>query len=293
MQKNKVRAYISIVRPANSLMVGTAVIIGVILTSLQMVLSLKTLYGFLTGFFISAFSMVVNDIYDVEVDRKNKLTRPLVVGEIEIKEAWIYAVMLLVIGLALSLATSIEAFTIAALFGFISWAYNFALKRHGIVGNMTVALSTSIPYIYGSIISTNKPTLTNAFQEAPLIPWFAGISFLAVTGREVIKTISDVEGDKIREVKSITLQIGKENAAKVGVVFFALAILFTLGPYIQGQAGTIYMIMVLAPDILFFYISYLILMDQSVKSVLKVKKLALLGMLLGFVAFVFERVLMT
>ncbi|MEM3403519.1 MAG: UbiA family prenyltransferase [Nitrososphaeria archaeon] len=293
MRKDKVMAYISIIRPANSLMVGTAVIIGVMLTSLQMVLSWKTLYGFLTGFFVSAFSMVVNDIYDVEVDKKNKLTRPLVVGIMRIKEAWIYAFILLIIGLVLSFATNIEAFMVATLFGFISWWYNFTLKRHGIIGNMTVALSTSIPYIYGSMISTTKLSLANIFQEAPLVPWFVGISFLAVTGREVIKTISDIEGDQIREVRSIALWIGKRNAAKVGVTFFVLAILFTFGPYILGQAGIAYMIMILVPDVVFIYISYLILIDQSVKSVLYVKKLALFGMLLGFVAFVVGRVLMT
>ena len=38
--------------------------------------------GFVTGFAICAFSMVVNDYYDIEVDRVNQPTRPLPSGQV-------------------------------------------------------------------------------------------------------------------------------------------------------------------------------------------------------------------
>ena len=292
MQKFSLGAYFKIIRPTNSIMVGIAVIIGVILTSLNTVLSWKTLYGFLTGFFISSFSMVVNDIYDIEVDRINQLKRPLVTGKIKISEAWTYALTLLSLGIIFSLITSLTCFFIAVLFGFISWLYNFYLKKQGIVGNLTVALSTSIPYIYGSVVSfAVVPIIQNTvfLGTPPLLLWFVIVSFLAVTGREVIKTISDKEGDRIRGIKSITHSIREKNSARVGAALFVSAVLCTLGPYISKQAGTYYLAMVMIPDAFFIYLSYSILKDYSNINVRRVKKLALMGMLLGFIAFIVEK----
>lgn len=292
MQKINLNAYFKIIRPTNSIMVGAAVIIGVILTSLQAVLTWKTLFGFLTGFFVASFSMVVNDIYDVEVDRVNRLNRPLVRGEIKISVAWAYSITLLFLGIVFSLLTSLTGFIIAVVFGFISWFYNFYLKKQGIIGNLTVALSTVIPYIYGSVVSAAVvPTIQGTFfpGSSSLLFWAVIVSFLAVTGREVIKTISDAEGDRTRRVKSITHSIGEENSARAGATLFILAVVSTFGPYLLKQAGIFYLVMVMIPDTLFVYLSFSILRDYSSANVHRVKKFALIGMLLGFIAFIAEK----
>ena len=292
MQKINLNAYFKIIRPTNSIMVGAAVIIGVILTSLQAVLTWKTLFGFLTGFFVASFSMVVNDIYDVEVDRVNRLNRPLVRGEIKISVAWAYSITLLFLGIVFSLLTSLTGFIIAVVFGFISWFYNFYLKKQGIIGNLTVALSTVIPYIYGSVVSAAVvPTIQGTFfpGSSSLLFWAVIVSFLAVTGREVIKTISDAEGDRTRRVKSITHSIGEENSARAGATLFILAVFSTFGPYLLKQAGIFYLVMVMIPDTLFVYLSFSILRDYSSANVHHVKKFALIGMLLGFIAFIAEK----
>jgi geranylgeranylglycerol-phosphate geranylgeranyltransferase len=292
MQKINLNAYFKIIRPTNSIMVGAAVIIGVILTSLQAVLTWKTLFGFLTGFFVASFSMVVNDIYDVEVDRVNRLDRPLVRGEIKISVAWAYSITLLFLGIVFSLLTSLTGFIIAVVFGFISWFYNFYLKKQGIIGNLTVALSTVIPYIYGSVVSAAVvPTIQGTFfpGSSSLLFWAVIVSFLAVTGREVIKTISDAEGDRTRRVKSITHSIGEENSARAGATLFILAVFSTFGPYLLKQAGIFYLVMVMIPDTLFVYLSFSILRDYSSANVHRVKKFALIGMLLGFIAFIAEK----
>jgi geranylgeranylglycerol-phosphate geranylgeranyltransferase len=292
MQKINLNAYFKIIRPTNSIMVGAAVIIGVILTSLQAVLTWKTLFGFLTGFFVASFSMVVNDIYDVEVDRVNRLNRPLVRGEIKISVAWAYSITLLFLGIVFSLLTSLTGFIIAVVFGFISWFYNFYLKKQGIIGNLTVALSTVIPYIYGSVVSAAVvPTIQGTFfpGSSSLLFWAVIVSFLAVTGREVIKTISDAEGDRTRRVKSITHSIGEENSARAGATLFILAVFSTFGPYLLKQAGIFYLVMVMIPDTLFVYLSFSILRDYSSANVHRVKKFALIGMLLGFIAFIAEK----
>lgn len=294
MKKDRVRHYVRIVRPKNSIMIGIAVIIGIILTDPKQIFSIKTIYGFLTGFFISCYSMIVNDIYDIEVDKINKMDRPLAKGEITVKGAWIYSMFLLFIGLALAYFTSFLNFIIAILFAFISWLYNFSLKKHGIIGNMTVAVSTIVPYLYGNIILSFNNTFGNLSSPillSPTVCWFSLVSFFAVTGREVIKTISDIEGDKIRGVRSIAICWGKDRAAKIGSIFFIFAVICTLGPYVFREMGMIYLLAVLFPDLLFIYLSYSILKDSSGENALRVKKMALNGMLIGFFSFAIEKVL--
>jgi geranylgeranylglycerol-phosphate geranylgeranyltransferase len=294
MGGDRVRHYVRIVRPKNSIMIGIAVIIGMILTDPKQIFSIKTVYGFLTGFFISCYSMIVNDIYDIEVDKINNMDRPLAKGEITVKNAWVYGIFLLFIGLALAYFTSFLNFIIAILFAFISWLYNFSLKKHGIIGNMTVAVSTIVPYLYGNIILSFNNTfsnLSNPILLSPTVCWFSLVSFFAVTGREVIKTISDIEGDKIRGVRSIAICWGKDMAAKIGAIFFILAVICTLGPYVFREMGTIYLLAVLFPDLLFIYLSYSILKDSSGENALRVKKMALNGMLIGFFSFAIEKVL--
>jgi 4-hydroxybenzoate polyprenyltransferase len=80
-------------------------------------------------------------------------------------------------------------------------------------------------------------------------------------------------------------------AAKIGAIFFILAVICTLGPYVFREMGTIYLLAVLFPDLLFIYLSYSILKDSSGENALRVKKMALNGMLIGFFSFAIEKVL--
>jgi 4-hydroxybenzoate polyprenyltransferase len=149
-----------------------------------------------------------------------------------------------------------------------------------------------IPYIYGSVVSAAVvPTIQGTFfpGSSSLLFWAVIVSFLAVTGREVIKTISDAEGDRTRRVKSITHSIGEENSARAGATLFILAVFSTFGPYLLKQAGIFYLVMVMIPDTLFVYLSFSILRDYSSANVHRVKKFALIGMLLGFIAFIAEK----
>ncbi|MAH21559.1 MAG: prenyltransferase, partial [Thaumarchaeota archaeon] len=73
---SKIGALIELTRPANSIMVGCAVLIGAVVVDPNSLLGVVPLGGFLTGFFVSSYSMVVNDRYDVEVDRINAPQRP-------------------------------------------------------------------------------------------------------------------------------------------------------------------------------------------------------------------------
>ena len=268
---------LTLIRPVNSTMVGFAVIVGMVVSDFSKISSFSAALGFLTGFFISSYSMIINDRYDIEVDRVNNPTRPLVKGSVSVKEAELAAATLLALGLATSILLGWLTLLIAAAFALIAWLYNYRVKKFGLVGNTLVSASVAIPYIYGAVAI--------GAADEPLIYFLALTSFLAGLGREVVKTVCDVKGDEIRDIRSVARMWGAEAAAKVSSIFFILAILTSLLPLMLGTVGVVYGVLVSAPICIFVALTIKILRDSSAGSAYLVKRTALLGMLLGLIAF--------
>ena len=265
-------------RPVNSIMVGFAVIVGISVSAPNQLLSVPTLLGFLTGFLISSYSMVVNDWYDLEVDRINSPDRPLASGRIHPKTAAVFAGIMLTIGLISSILIGLDTFIIASVFAAIAWIYNYRGKKQMLLGNMMVAASVAIPYIYGGA--------TVGMIDDRLLWFLALTSFLAATGREIIKTIADVDGDAARQVKSIARVYGSRIAAYAGAFFFLGAVGSTVIPILVGEVGIVFTVLILIPDILFIYAAVRIIMDYSKLKALQIKKLALIGMIIGMLIFI-------
>ncbi|MCL4435907.1 MAG: geranylgeranylglycerol-phosphate geranylgeranyltransferase [Thaumarchaeota archaeon] len=269
---------LKLTRPVNSIMVGFAVVVGVAVTSPQAVLSASAALGFLTGFFISSYSMVVNDYYDLEVDKINTPHRPLASGRITTRTAAAYAAILLILGIAAALPVGRDNLVIASTFAAIAWIYNAWGKKQMLLGNMMVAASVAIPYIYGGAAVGNA--------DSPLLWFLALTSFLAATGREVVKTISDTEGDKVRGVKSIARVHGNHAAALAGAILFIGAVISTALPVVLRETGMLFSALILIPDALFIYVAAKVLKDNSGANALKIKKLTLLGMIIGMFVFI-------
>ena len=265
-------------RPVNSIMVGFAVIVGISVSAPNQLLSVPALLGFLTGFLISSYSMIVNDCYDLEVDRINSPDRPLASGRIHPRTAGVFAGIMLTLGLISSILIGLDTFIIASVFAAIAWIYNYQGKKQMLLGNMMVAASVAIPYIYGG---------ATVGMIEDLLLWFLALtSFLAATGREIIKTIADVNGDAARQVKSIARVYGSRIAAYAGAFFFLGAVASTVIPILIGEVGIVFTVLILIPDILFIYAAVRIIMDYSKLKALQIKKLALIGMIIGMLIFI-------
>ncbi len=287
-KKGQASSFLSLIRPANSVLVGFAVIVGIAVTSNNYhdIFALRSLLGFLTGFFISSFSMVSNDIYDVNVDRVNQPDRPIPSGAVSIRQAKIFSIVLLVCGLGASAGLGLATFGIATLFALIGWYYNFHGKKTGFFGNSLVALSLAIPYIFGSV------SLGNYHINLAYI--LALTSFLAGMGREVLKGVSDVEGDKIRNVKTVAVTHGTGAAKQVAATFFILAVITSAFPIILkllGNAFWIYSGLILIPDVVFIYLAIKVLQLKKDEESHRLKTMALGGMMLGLIIYLISGLL--
>lgn len=273
-------SFLRIIRPANCAMIGFAVIVGEFVSRPPVIPVLQTILGFLTAFFLCAYSMAVNDIYDVEVDRVNQPKRPIPSGQISVTGATRLSVLLLVMGMAFSvLSLNVAAVAIAAVYAFLSWLYNWWAKREGFAGNVIVASSLAIPFVYGGIVSGGS-----VFSSLLLMMAFT--SFFSGVGREVVKGIEDVEGDAKRGIGSLARNLGAKVSGRVGAAFFFLAVVTSWLPLFLALANAIYALGVWIPDAVFLYLAISILRNSGAENAHRVKNRALVGMLVGLLVFI-------
>jgi len=274
------RGLVDIIRPVNCAMIGFAVVVGAFVSKPSSIPWLQLVLGFFTGFFVCAYSMSVNDVYDLEVDRVNRPDRPIPSGRISVRQASTLSLTMLVVGLACALISFVPlAVVMAVAYAFLSWLYNAKAKRTGLPGNLIVASSLAIPFIYGGAVSGGS-------IGGSLLLMMALTAFFSGVGREVVKSMADVEGDAKREVNSIARTRGLGFASRVGALFFLLAVLTSWVPLVTGLANQVYTYGVIIPDVIFAYLAVTIILHYDPQSAYRVKRVALAGMTVGLLVFI-------
>ena len=276
---SKLGAFLRITRPVNCLMMGFAVIVGAILarTNGSNFLLVNLTYGYVTGFMLTAGSMVANDYYDRNIDAINEPNRPIPSGLIRPREALALSFILAVIGLGTAYLTSIFSLTIAAISWLIFTAYTIVGKRSGLPGNFLVSACVAIPFIYGSVVVANEIKLNVLF--------FIAMVFLANTGREVTKGIVDIQGDSKQNVNTLAVRYGSRTAAVVAAAFYISSTLLTPIPVLLRLVTVWFIPPVAVTDIGLLVSSFALLKNHSRESARGIKRIVLLWFVIGLIAF--------
>ena len=272
----KLVGLLTMMRLPNCVMIGFAVVVGEIISSV-IVPSRAVFYGFMAGFFLLAASMIVNDYFDREIDRINEPKRPLPSGVVSPTEALSFAAILGSLGLLSASKTGIPTLLIALLSLVIMISYNARVKKTGLLGNVLVSTNVAIPFVYGG------------FAVASLnwaLAIFAFLAFLSSVGREIVKGIVDVPGDTSRGVRSIAVTKGNAVAGKYGATLFLAAVALSALPLLFGLVTYYYIPLVIVCDIGFVLTAYSILINPSPGNAKRSKKYVLVWMTFGLLAFV-------
>lgn len=276
---SKISGIVQIIRPINCMMMGFAVFVGAIIANPVFVNSLlmNILFGFGTGFMLTAAAMIINDYYDREIDKINEPSRPIPKGLITTNEALLLFFLVSILGFIFAFFTSFLCLIVSAISWVLVVAYVTFGKRTGLLGNFLVSTCVAIPFIYGSVIVFDE------IVSSVLI--FAFMAFLSNTGREITKGIVDVAGDKKEAVKTIAVRYGSKIAAVISVLFYILAVLLTPIPLILGLVSFWFIPFILVADVAFLITSVILLRDYSRDNARKVKKIILLCFGLGLLSF--------
>ncbi len=277
---DKIMGYFRLMRPVNCLMMGFAVIVGAVLTSLKDVpiLWLNLVFGFVTGFTLTAASMAINDYYDRQIDAVNEPNRPIPSGLIKPTEALTFSFVLTTLGLLTAYLTNLQCFLLAIAAWLILLVYTTVGKRSGLPGNFLVSLCVALPFVYGSAAIAGDPQLN--------VLVFASMVFLSNTGREITKGIVDAQGDKAQKVKTLAVRYGEKSAATIALVFYLSAVALSLMPIYLRLVSFWFIPFVVVTDVGLVVSSLMLIRDYSRENARKVKNMILLWFFFGLLAFV-------
>ncbi|MFX1450789.1 MAG: geranylgeranylglycerol-phosphate geranylgeranyltransferase [Promethearchaeota archaeon] len=292
-RRSLISASINIMRPINCIMGSLTVIIGLLNTRTGIplnILIMNIVLGVLTYFAVAASGMIINDIYDLEIDKINRPNRPLPRGELSLAQAKILFILTFGIGILLSVihwlifALSGLNVILVVFFGFIGWLYAAWGKKSGFYGNLMVAVSFSIGLIYGAVL--------NSITIPAYIYYFFFTSFFLLLSREIVKGCEDIEGDKEEGVKTLAIKIGIKKATIFSIIFEIMAIIFFILPLftdiINPTLFLISMIFGLADVAAAVVLS--LRKNLEKKDFKKISLLLKVGALLGLVAFIFASI---
>ncbi|MFH1307026.1 MAG: UbiA family prenyltransferase [Candidatus Micrarchaeota archaeon] len=217
----KLKAWLRLVRIEHAIISAFGVLVGLMLASKAgFDISMQNLaFALLVPIFVNIGAFAFNDYFDVEVDKENKRKeRPLVSGELGENVAICTGIGGLALGSILGWMINFNAGVVASIFAILSLLYNWKLKDIAILGNLFVAISMAIAFLFGAVAAGME------FANIGYSVWIlcAGAT-IAGFGREIIKTVQDMEGDrKVRGSKSLPHMIGKRNSLLLASACFIL-----------------------------------------------------------------------
>ncbi|NYZ76105.1 UbiA family prenyltransferase [Candidatus Micrarchaeota archaeon] len=271
-----------LVRLEHSFMLAVAVAVGEAIALHAIPQYNLLLLSILPPMLVSAASFAINDYFDLKSDRINKrMDRPLVSGEITPRNALLLSLLLFVLGIAISTLINFNCFLITLAFAIFAYLYSFKFKDIAVVGNVYIALTMAVPFVYGALaVSIEAPS--------PVL-LLSSIAFVSGLAREIMGTARDVRGDrKGRGSKTLPMLIGVRNSLMLSSLLYIIGIALSVIPYlyIKPYAGNIlYAIPALLADLMLAYIAVFSLKETSagfMKSSRNISLAAMCVALLGF-----------
>ena len=274
---------IELARPLNCLLTGAAVLIGAVVTVGNLNIPWQVLtFTFLTAAFVAAGGNALNDYSDQEIDHINRPDRPIPSGRITALGALITSQVLLMAGIAFTAFLNPYCLLIAGLNSHVLVLYAWKLKRWGLAGNLSIGYLVGSTFLFGGFAIASlgaTPTIPGKLLILVLM------ASLSTVGRELIKAIEDMKGDRKLGLRTFPIRHGADKAAVLAVGFIFAATAISPMPYVLGIFGWQYLVLVMVSIAAFLIAAMIIAQSWEPKAAAKASLACKVGMGLGLLAF--------
>jgi geranylgeranylglycerol-phosphate geranylgeranyltransferase len=275
----KIFYYIKIIRPLNCFITSLVVLVGGIISSDNFSLGINLISASILAALVAASGNVINDVYDVEIDRIVHPERPLANGNLKIADAKIFYSLLTISALLISLKLNIELMIVTVFAVIILFLYSLSLRKIPLLGNFIIAFLTALAFLFGGLAVKNL--------YGAIIP--AIFAFLINFVRELVKDAQDIEGDKIYYLNTFPVKFGLKKTKYLASLISFILIAFSFYPFIARIYKIEYfvLVMIIVNPILVYSIKKLYESDeknifQQISSMLKLDMIfGLLAIYLG------------
>ncbi len=272
---NKIYNYIKLVRPLNCFITALVVFVGGIISLKDNTIDGILLFASFTAAIVAASGNVINDYFDIDIDKIAHPQRPLAAGKINPAGALTFYSFLVFISAAISLLLKIELFIITISALIVLFIYSLYLKRIPLVGNVTVATLTALAFLFGGTAVENI--------KVTIIP--AVFAFLINLIRELVKDSEDIKGDSSSNVITFPIRFGMTKTRTLVTILILFLIGFTFYPFVTRLYCIEYfvIVMLLVNPLMVYSLKKLFSSEEN-KSFHQISSILKLNMILGLIA---------
>ncbi len=273
--EKKFLAVIKIIRPVNVIITFATISVAGLICSTESIHTVKILLASFSGAFVAAAGNVINDYFDVEIDKINRPERVIPQNLLTKKDALVLFAVLKFFAFYLALKIGSAAFVIVIFTSILLFLYSVKFKKIPLLGNFTVAFLTGLAFVYVAVSAGN---------------WTCGIfpaifALLVNFAREILKDIEDMEGDGKIGISTFPLKMGIEKSVLLISIITAFLIILTPIPYFLKIYNIQYFIFILIiVDSLFVLFIKELNRKNGTENIRKLSNLLKINMVLGLTA---------
>lgn len=270
----KIISFLKITRPLNVFITFLVVVVAILISQIEKTGLSVIILASIVAAMVTAGGNVINDIYDIETDKISHPERILVNGLLSKVEVVFFYNLLNTLAIILASQLSTPALIIVLLTIILLFVYSKFLKKLPLIGNITVAFLTGLAFIYGGFVSKNPIT--------SVIP--ATFAFLINFIREVVKDIQDIEGDKIANLKTFSIEYGIPKSKFVIILLTIILIVVTTIPYFTRIYRIEYFLIVMLIVNPVLVLCLKLLFDKNEPKLSMISNFLKLDMIFGLIA---------
>jgi geranylgeranylglycerol-phosphate geranylgeranyltransferase len=188
-------------------------------------------YPMLITGLVAGCGNMINDFFDADIDAVNKPRRPIPSGRLApeyVKLLYAACSALVTAAAVLLLPPSMILFVLA--WQVLLFLYGWKLKRFPLAGNLLVAAVGASAFLGGALVA-----------GAPMRALFPFLfAFFFVMGRELVKEVEDIEGDRLAGARTIAVVSGAGPTLRAAALFLFICILAAPVPTLVNAYGRLY-----------------------------------------------------
>ena len=237
----RIRAAIEVTRPSNSIAAGVLTFVGTFVAGDP--ISVTSAVAVVATILATGAGMAINDYVDRDIDRINRPGRPIPRGAISAQWVLFEAIVLFTIAVALALTLPPLAIAIAGINLGALVTYTSLFKGTPGVGNVVVAALSGSTFLFGgAAVGAPGPTAVLFVLAA-----------FATLGREVIKDIEDIDGDRAAGLDTLPIRFGPRRARWVASAALLVATAASPLPVVLDLFGLAYVAVVVPAIAIMLY----------------------------------------
>ncbi|MHA2296522.1 MAG: UbiA family prenyltransferase [Candidatus Hodarchaeales archaeon] len=238
-------------RPFDGVVIGSAVILGMIISKEEALPLDVSIWGFLMGLFLLTGMDSFNDYKDKDMDKLSKPWRPIPRGTVPPRVALLFAIIETVLGLFLAIL--LDVFIIVIFAVCLAIAYTKYLKPFLLMKNLVVSVGLSMAFVTGINVVSGLFTI-KVFYILLLVT-------LVTFCFEIHKDLGDVKGDSLHGVKSLPVVLGIEKTVVLVIAGYIISWVLVGTFFLLESVEALHVGILALSAITGLYVIYLLIKD--------------------------------